>query len=210
MLDGRAVKTQGGAAQVLPSAALADALAAEWAAQGERVDASAFMLRDLADYAIDSVAPARAAAIATLLAYAETDTLLYRAPPHDPLHPRQLAAWEPLVAAAEARWDIAFERVSGVVHRPQPAAALARLGAALEPLDPFHLAALTTLTTLTASLLAGLAALDPDADIDALWFATELEETFQAEQWGQDAEAAARSARRRAAFEAAARFARLL
>lgn len=209
-LDGRGVKTQGGAAQVVPSAALADALAAEWAAQAEDVDAAAFVQRDLADVAIDTIAPAPHAAVAALLAYAETDTLLYRAPPGDPLHARQLATWEPLVAVAETRWDVRFERVAGVVHRPQPATALARLRGALETLDPFRLAALTTLTTLSASLLTGLAALEEGADIGALWAATGLEEAFQAERWGQDAEAATRTARRHTAFAAAAEFARLL
>lgn len=208
-LDGRAIKTQGGRAQIVPGKALAAALADEWAVQGEELDPATFPLRDLADYAIDVVAPDPAALIAALLRYAETDTLCYRADPGEALARLQYARWEPLLEAAEARLGVRFERIAGVLHRPQPAATMARLAAELERLDPFALAALNTLTSLAASLVIGLAALEPDADIPALWAAAELEETWQAEQWGSDAEAEARQARRGAAFAAAARFAEL-
>ncbi|MCC6925008.1 ATP12 family chaperone protein [Novosphingobium sp.] len=208
-LDGRAVKTQGKRAQLVPSRPLAEALAAEWAAQGEEVDPARFVLRDLADLAIDVIAPDRGAAIAALLRYAETDTLCYRADPEDALHQRQAELWDPLLAAAEARWDVHFERVAGVIHRAQPAATLDRLQAVLAAESDFALAALTTLTALAASLVVGLAALQPDADAAALWQAAELEEAWQAELWGKDHEAEDRRARRFAAFSAALDFARL-
>ncbi len=208
-LDGRGVKTQGGRPQLVPTDALAEALAAEWAAQGEEIDASAFVLRDLADLALDVIGPDRMGSIATLLRYAETDTLCYRADPDEPLHARQQELWEPLLAAAEARYDIHFERISGILHHPQPAETLKRLEAVLTARDDFALAALTTLTTLAASLTVGLAALEPDANIAALWQAAELEAEWQADLWGRDAEAEARQAKRFAAFSAAAHFAAL-
>lgn len=208
-LDGRGVKTQGGAAQVVPTQTLATALAREWADQGEHIDPASFRFRDLADFAIDAVAANRAGTISTLLRYAETDTLCYRAEPDEPLYARQLELWEPLLSAAEKRWEIHFERIGGVIHRPQPAATLARLGTALETHDPFALAALTTLTTLAASLVIGLTAMDPGAEIEALWRAAELEEDWQAELWGQDSEAQDRRERRLASFAAAAAFAEL-
>lgn len=209
LLDGRAIRTQGGRAQLVPSAALAEALAAEWAAQGAAIDPAGFLLRDLADTALDLVAPDRGAAVATLLRYAETDTLCYRADPEQALHPRQQALWDPLLSAAEARWDVRFIRINGVLPRPQPAATLARLDAVLRSHTDFALAALTTLASLAASLVVALAALDPDAEAAALWQAAELEEAWQAELWGRDAEAEQRRARRFAAFAAAMRFARL-
>lgn len=209
LLDGRVVKTQAGSAQIVPSKALAAAMVAEWAAQGETVDPDSLPLRDLADLAIDVIAPDRAAATAQLLQYVETDTLCYRAEADEPLHARQLALWEPLLTAAEARWDVHFERVSGVIHRPQSAATLARLERALAAHDRFTLAALTTLSALAASLVIALAALEDGADPAELWNAAELEEDWQIELWGADAEAAQRRARRLAAFSAAQRFARL-
>ncbi|HUQ13574.1 MAG TPA: ATP12 family protein [Novosphingobium sp.] len=208
-LDGRPLKTPQKRAQVVPTPALAEALAAEWRAQSDTVDPAGFVFRDLADYAIDVVAPGRAEAVARLLAFAETDTLCYRAEPDEPLAARQRAAWEPLLKAAEARHGVRFERVAGIVHRAQPAETLERLHEHLDKLDAFALAALHTLAGLAASLVVALAALEPGADAAALWAAANLEEDWQAEQWGVDAEAQALRARRLAQFEDAARFATL-
>ena len=208
-LDGRGIKTAGGRAQIVPCQALAEVLAQEWASQGEKIDPVRFMLRDLADYAIDIVAPDRHLAIAGILAYGETDTLCYRAEAGEVLHERQLEVWEPLLRAAEQRWDIRFERVSGIVHRPQPEASLARMNAVLAAHDPFALAALQTLASLSASLVVALAAIAPGADAEQLWAAANLEEDWQAELWGKDSEAAAWRARRFASFAGAMRFAAL-
>lgn len=209
-LDGRAVRTPQGRPQVVPSRALAEALAAEWRAQGEAVDAAAFVFRDLADYAIDVVAPDRAEAIRRLLAFAEGDTLCYRAEPDEPLAARQRAVWEPLLKACETRHEIRFERTAGVLHRAQPSATIAALEGRLGDLSPFVLAALQTLTSLAASLVVGLAALEPQADAEALYAAANLEEDWQAELWGWDSEAEARRAKKFAEFASAARFAALL
>ena len=208
-LDDRPIRTQGGAAQVVPTRALAEAMAEEWRTQGEEIDPKGFALRDLADYAIDHVVPDPAVSAARLLPYAETDTLCYRADPDEPLYRRQQELWEPLVKAFEARHGIGLERVSGIVHRPQPAEALARLRTVLEALDPFTLAALETLTRLATSLSIGLLALEPEADPDALFAASNCEQDWQAELWGWDAQAEERRAVRLVAFGKAAEFARL-
>ncbi len=177
-LDGRGVKTAGGLPQIVPSQALAAALAAEWAAQEETIVPAGFVLRDMADYAIDVVAPDPAALRGGLLRYAETDTLCYRADPGEALHRRQLERWEPLLAAAETRDGVRFTRISGIIHQSQPPETLERLGDRLERLDPFTLAALNTLTSLACSLVIGLAALEPGGDAGALWIAAELEEEW--------------------------------
>ncbi len=189
VLDGRAVKTQGGTAQIVPTKALADAMAAEWSGQGEEIDTSAFKLRDLADFALDAIAPDRESHVRELAAYAQTDTLCYRGDEGEPLHARQVEVWEPLLAAAETRWDVRFERVSGIIHRPQPAATLARMEAVLAAQSDFSLAALRMLTSLSASLVIALHAIAPDADDNALWAAANLEEDWQAQLWGRDAQA---------------------
>ena len=210
LLDGKAIRTPAKVAQLVPGEALAQAMALEWSGQGEEINPAAFIFRDMADYAIDVVARDPAAAAADLLRYAETDTLCYRADTGEALHERQKQLWEPLLRAAEARWDVHFERVDGILHRPQPEATLTRMAAVLVPLDAFTMGALTTLTTLTASLVIGLAALEAGADGEALWAAANLEEDWQAEQWGKDAEALALRARRLAEFEAAMKFAGLV
>lgn len=208
-LDGRPMKTQGGQPQVVASADLAQALAAEWAGQPEEIDPARFAFRDMTDYALDVVPETRAEIAAKLLRYAETDTLCYRADPDQPLWHRQRAMWDPLVEALETREGVRFERVSGVVAKSHPPATLERLGARLDSLDDFTLAALEQLASLAASLCIGLAALDADADGEALWDAANLEEDWQIEQWGADEEASARRAKRLGDFLKAMEFARL-
>lgn len=208
-LDGRAIRTVGGRPQVVPTQALAEAMAAEWERQGPEIDPALFLYRDMADYAIDVVAGDPASVIGEILPYAETDTLCYRAEPDEAFAARQRLMWEPLLATAEARLGAKFVRVSGVIHKPQPTETLARLREELETLDAFALAALRNTASLAASLILGLAALEPQADLDALWDAANLEEDWQAELWGKDAEAMERRERRAGAFAAAARFAGL-
>jgi len=209
MLDGRGIRTPGGGEQLVPTRALAEAMAEEWSGQGEEIDSARFPLRDLADFAIDTVAATRDVLLRELVAYAETDTLCYRAEPGEALHERQMQVWEPLVADAEARWDVHFERTSGVIHRPQPDETLARMEGVLATKSDFSLAALRMLASLSASLLVALAAIEQDANADALWAAANLEEDWQAELWGRDAEAEARRQLRFKAFAMAMRFAAL-
>lgn len=208
-LDGRGVKTVSGRPQIVPTPKLAAALAAEWDAQGDEIAPERFILRDMADYAIDVVAPERTSALRALLAYAETDTLCYRAEDGEALCDRQLVVWEPLLVAAERRWDVQFSRIGGVMHQAQPAATLARIEAALGAHDDFTLAALRNTAGLAASLVIGLAALAPDADPHALWDAANLEEDWQVELWGKDYEAMDLREKRFGAFTAAMRFAEL-
>ena len=209
-LDARLLKTVGKRPQVVPTRKLAHALADEWQAQGEELASHSFILRDMADYAIDVIAPDRAGAIRSLLPYAETDTLCYRGEAGEALHEKQLAEWEPMLSEAEGRYGVRFERVDGIMHRPQPGETIARLEAVLGTLDEFTLAALRNLASLAASMVIGLAALEPDADPHALWNAANLEDDWQAELWGRDPEAMALRERRFGQFAAAMRFAELV
>lgn len=209
-LDGRGIKTQHGRPQVTPTRAMAEALAAEWADQGEEIDPARFVMRDQTDYAIDVIASDAADVIDKLLSYGDTDTLLYRAHPDEPLYQRQQQEWEPLVCAFEEREGVRMNRISGVMHRPQPEASMARLRTRLTEQDAFTLAGLQVLTSLAASLTIGLSALEADGDVVQLWKLANLEEEWQAELWGRDEQAEARSAKRRDAFIAAHRWLGLL
>lgn len=208
LLDGRAIKTQGGNPQLLPTRALADLVVAEFAVQGEEVDPKAFVHRDLADYALDVLSRERAETVAQLLQYAETDTLCYRAEPGEPLFARQEELWEPLLSACEARHGVTLTRASGIVHRPQPKEAMAALGTRLEAESDFTLAALVMLTSLAASLVVGLALLEDGADVPALFAAANAEQDWQAELWGWDFAAKEAREMKLAAFEQAAEFLR--
>lgn len=209
LLDTRGIRTAGGHPQIVPSRDLAEAMADEWEAQGSEIDSTAFVLRDMTDFTIDVVANDRTGTIRDLLPYAETDTLCYRAEPEEAFHQRQLEVWEPLIIDAEARWGVRFERIGGVMHRPQPTATIDRMETLLTEKSDFDLAALNTLASLAASLVIAMAALMPGADAEALWNAANLEEDWQIALWGEDYEAAERRAKRFKAFASAMRFAML-
>lgn len=208
LLDARAVRTQGGRAQVVPTPALSDLLAEEWHAQGDEVDPRGFVFRDMADYAIDMVATGEEDLVSKLLVYAESDTLCYRADPDEPLYQRQRDLWEPVVTACERRHGVTFQRVSGIIHRPQKPETLATLRLVLEAQNAFVLAGLFTLTSITASLITGLAALEAGADPAHLFTVANAEEEWQAELWGWDWEAEDRRALRLDAFSRAMAFVR--
>lgn len=208
-LDGRAVKTVGGRAQTVPTQVLAQALAEEWARQGAVIDTALFLYRDLTDYTLDVVSREMAETRAAILPYAQTDTLCYRADPDEAFWAHQKAIWDPMLTGAEARYGLRFERVSGIIHRAQPAQTMARVEEILAGKGAFTLAALVNLSSLAASLVVALLALEPDADLAALWDAASLEETWQADLWGRDEEAEERREKRRAGFMAAVRFAEM-
>jgi len=210
LLDGRPVRTPSGAALALPNVRLAEAVADEWSAQGETIDPRSMPLTGLANAAIDRVAPDPAAFAKGLAAYGEGDLLHYRADGPAPLAARQADHWDPILAWAQQRYDVVFEIAIGVIHMPQPPETVARLAAAVAGRDPFALAGLSPLVTISGSLLIGLALAEGAVGLDAAWAAATLDERWQAEHWGEDAEAAAALAGRRADFAAAARFLSLL
>ncbi|MEO1220425.1 MAG: ATP12 family protein [Pseudomonadota bacterium] len=205
-LDTRRIKTVKGTDQIVPTKALANALGAEWDAQGEKVDPKTMPLRDMADYAIDMVRPEPAGLIDKTVAYGDTDTLLYRAPPDEPLYARQQEVWEPIVSAVEARLGVEFVRISGIIHRPQNEHTLTRLREELTGQSAFALSSIEMMTHLAASLITGLSAAQPEADVLALWNAASLEEEWQAEEWGRDEEAEERREKRTADFLKAREF----
>ncbi|MBX3492729.1 MAG: ATPase [Parvibaculum sp.] len=210
LLDGRAVKTPSKQVLAVPYAALARAMAAEWAGQGEYIDPRSMWLTKLANTALDLVKPRRAAVIAEIVNFAGTDLLCYRAEAPDALVARQAAEWEPLLAWAAKAHGIRLKVTTGIVHVAQDDAALAAYGRALEGLDHFRLAALHNAVTLTGSAVIGLALLERRLDVAGAFAAAHLDETWQMEISGRDAEEEARLARRRAELGETSRFLDLL
>lgn len=209
-LDGRPLRTPARTILRVPHARLAAAIAGEWAASGETVNPRAMPLTGLANAAIDRVTPDPAAFAASLSKYGEADLFCYRAEGPRLLVQWQEDEWDPLLAWARQRFDVHFAITSGVTHVPQPTQTVARLGQAVAALDPFRLAGLSPVVTIGGSLVAGLALAEGAAAAEELWRAVSLDERWQIEQWGEDAEAVAALANRRADFEAAAAFLGLL
>jgi chaperone required for assembly of F1-ATPase len=210
LLDGRPVKTPGRAPLAVPTEALAEAIAAEWAAQGDEIDPRAMPLTGLANAAIDRVAPDREAFARGLARYAEADLLCYRADAPQALLRRQAAAWDPLLAWARGRFEVEFEITAGVMHRPQPPRTVERLAGAVLERGPFELAGLAPLVTVSGSLVIALALAEGAASLEAAWSAATLDEAWQAEHWGDDPLAAAAHDERRRDFDAGYRFLSLL
>ncbi len=209
-LDERPVRTPGRVPLALPNAALAEAVAAEWRAVEDDVDPRAMPLTGLANAAIDRVAPDPRAFAAGLARYAESDLLCYRADAPVPLVERQAALWDPPLAWARARYDVRFAVVTGVMHRAQPPATIARLGEAVAARSPWELAPLSPVVTITGSLILALALAQGAMTADEVWRAAECDEDWQAEQWGEDALAVQARESRKRDYDAAVAFLQLV
>lgn len=209
-LDGKPLRTPARQPLIVPSQALASAIVEEWQAVGERVDPRAMPLTGLANAAIDRVAHDRARFAEGLARYAEGDLACYRAEGPSELVRRQCDDWDMLLGWARRRFDVDFRTTSGIIHVAQPQATVHRLGHAVAALDAFRLAALSPLVTIGGSLVAALAIADGAIAPAEAWRAVSIDERWQIEQWGSDADAELALENRRRDFFAAARFLELL
>jgi chaperone required for assembly of F1-ATPase len=203
-LDDRALRTPAGRPLVLPTEALARAVAAEWDALGAEIDPERLPLTRAANSAIDRVADRREAVIDAIAGYGGSDLICYRAEAPAGLAARQAAGWDPWLAWGDRALGAPLDPVNGVMPRPQPAPSLAALRAAVAAEDAFGLAALHELVSLSGSLVLGLAVARGALDAETAWELSRIDEAWQAEHWGLDAEAEAAAERRRAAFLQAA------
>lgn len=203
-LDGRTARTPARNPLAIASRKVAEALAAEWQAQAERIDPAVMPLTRLVNSALDGVAEQHEAVRAEIVRYAGSDALCYRAGEPDKLVERQRAVWDPILADVEAALAAHFILAQGVMFAEQPAevlAAVARRVAAIP--TPLALAGAHNVMTLSGSTILMLALADGRLGEDAAWAAAHLDEDFQIEIWGQDEEAAERRAIRRREFAAA-------
>lgn len=209
-LDDRPLRTPGRTLLVVPTEALGEAIAREWATAPETLEPRAMPLTALAYAAIDRIDPDRAAFALSLGEYAQGDLACYRAEGPETLVAWQQASWDALLGWARRRYDVEFVTTTGILHVEQTRSTVERLAHAVATLDPFHLAGLAPLVTIGGSLVAALAVLEGALAPDEAWHAVSVDERWQIEKWGADAEAVAAVASRRRDFRAAARFLELL
>jgi chaperone required for assembly of F1-ATPase len=209
LLDGRGVKTPLRAELTLPSKALAEAVAEEWRAQTGELRLHDMRLTRLANTALDAVAANAAAVTEDILAYARRDLICYRAESPDRLAARQRQLWDPLLDWARERYGAKLDATQGIMPIDQPPESLAALREALAVYDVFALTALHVMTTLTGSAVLALAHADGRLSLDESWTAAHVDEDFQREAWGEDAEATDRRQARFAEMRAASEFLRL-
>jgi chaperone required for assembly of F1-ATPase len=209
-LDERPVRTPARAPLIVPGERLAQAIADEWRDTGQEIDPRAMPLTGLANAAIDHVARDHEAFAQGLARYAEADLACYRAEGPRALVERQEARWDKLLGWARRCYDVDFTTTARLAHVAQPPATVERLAGAVEALDRFRLAGLSPLVTIGGSLVAALAVLEGAVTPEQAWDAVSVDERWQLEQWGSDAEAEAALDARRCDFLAAARFLELL
>lgn len=211
LLDGRPVKTPGERAPlVVPSEALAQAVAEEWAAQGETVQPRSMPLTALSCTALDVAIPRRSELVKGLSGYAETELLCFRVPHPPELAARQHALWQPLLDWAALSYDAPLTVTTGIMPVPQSPDALRGLEAGIESLDAMRLAGLSAGVRASGSLVVSLALVERQIGAARAFEAAEVETTFELEQWGEEAEALKRRESLQAELDAVERFVDLL
>lgn len=205
-LDARQVRTPLKAPMVLPTLAMAQAIAAEWQAQTGVVTPATMPCTRAANSAIDNVARQFDAVVDMLAAYGDTDLLCYRATDPDPLIARQAAAWNPLLQWAADTFGAPLNVTHGVIPVAQPSTSGARLRAEIARLTPFQLAAFHDLVAISGSLVLALAVIHGRLAPDDAWALSRIDEHWQAELWGEDDEASVLAERKHRDFLQAHRF----
>lgn len=209
-LDGTPAKSPGGRIVVVAHRTLAEAIATEWQAQGETANLISMPMTRLTMSVLDHIAPRVAAVRQEALAYGRTDLLCYRADAPRRLAERQAAIWQPYLDWAAEALSAPLNVTSGIGAISQDEASLAALGTTLGSLDPHRLLVASALTARFGSLVLALSVVLGHADATAAFEASRLDELFQAEIWGMDAEAEERSANLRREVEELGYFLTLL
>lgn len=205
-LDARPVKTPGRALLAVPTEALARAIAREWDAQHGVVRPQTMPCTRAANSAIEKVAPQFDEVVDLLAAYGDSDLLCYRASAPQELITRQAAAWDPLLEWAAEALGAPLTVTAGVIHVPQPSASRHRLHELTAAMTPFQIAAFHDLVALSGSLVLAFAVVRGRLSPDEAWAASRIDETYQAELWGDDDDASALAESKRLDFHQAATF----
>ena len=203
-LDGRQVRTPGKKLPVIvPAAAIATAMAEEWAAQGEFIDPATMPMVRLINSAIESGEEMIPAFREEVIKFAGGDLMLYRAESPQELVSEQELAWDNALTIIARHFGVSFQPTIGIIHQPQPKVTLDRLAEALAGENLFVLTALVSITGLTGSGLLAIGLWSKLFSPDQVWKAAHVDEDYQISQWGEDEEAADRRARRRVEFDTA-------
>lgn len=208
-LDGRAVRSPARRALTLPNQALAKAVAAEWDAQAETVDPRSMPLMSLAATAADRVETQRDHLIGTIVGYAGSDMLCYRAEEPEDLVRRQNEIWDPLLAWSADALGARLRVTTGIMPVKQDETALDAIRGVVTAYDALAMTALHEMTSISGSVVIGLAMAEGHIDAEAGVAAAQLDETYQIERNGEDEEAMERLANLRADLLNAAEFLRL-
>jgi chaperone required for assembly of F1-ATPase len=210
LLDGKAIKTPAKTLLILPTRALAEAVASEWQMQGEKIEPQTMPLTRHANTVIDRITQHRDAVIAEIAKFGGTDMICYRASGPADLVARQCEAWDPLLEFARAQLGAPLRATAGISAIAQAPEVLQALEAAVAAHDNWQLAALHDAVSISGSVVIGLALSHGHLAVGQAWAAGQLDELYQIERWGEDDLAATARKDKREALEVAARLFHLL
>lgn len=203
-LDGRQVRTPGKKIPiVVPAAAIATAMAEEWAAQGEFIDPATMPTVRLINSAIESGEEMVPAFREEVIKFAGGDLMLYRADHPQELVSQQEVVWDNALVTLARHFGVSFQPTVGILHQPQPKPTLDKLAASLDGEGLLALTALVSITGLTGSGLLAIGLWNKLFTPDQVWQAAHVDEDYQIAQWGSDEEAQERRAKRRVEFDTA-------
>jgi chaperone required for assembly of F1-ATPase len=210
LLDGRTVKTPMKNRLRLPTRSFATAVAAEWQGQDKVINTETMPLTKLANTALDRAVTEREHILNEIVDYAGSDLVCYWADRPPDLVQLQVKHWQPVLDWANTTLSARFEKRAGIQHVPQPAKSLQQLRDVIVELNPWQLTGLYLVMTLTGSALLALMKQQSAASAEAIWQASHVDEDYQISQWGEDAEAVARRAKRRLEFDGLTQYFQLL
>ena len=212
LLDGKPMRTPAKAVLVVPTRALAEAIAVEWREVPDKADinVSHLPLTRLAATGLDRVTTQRGRVIDDTAKYAGSDMLCYRAGEPESLVKRQQEIWQPLLDWAAKRYGARLVVAEGLAFVSQPHDAVARLQAAVAAHSDFGLSALYNLTHISGSLVVALAVSEGHLAAPDAFAAAQLDELYQIERWGEDPISTKRHEGIRHDIAASARFLALL
>ncbi|WP_417308814.1 ATP12 family chaperone protein [Devosia sp.] len=209
-LDGKSPRTPGQKPVVVPQQSLAEAMAAEWAAQGTHIDPETMPVTRLVNSAVEAGEERLAALRAEIVKYAGTDLLLYRADTPRELVAEQERVWDPVLVQLARHFDVAFQPTIGIMHQEQPQSTLQRLEQAVAEVDLVESAALVSMTGITGSGLLTIGWREGLLDAEAVWAAAHVDEDHNIRLWGEIEEISERRVKRRRDFDAAVKVAELV
>jgi chaperone required for assembly of F1-ATPase len=208
LLDGRPVRTPARRSLAAPNRPLAEALAAEWDAQQDKVDPAAMPLTRLANSIVDGVHPAPGPVAVEIEQYLRGDLLFYRAAEPAGLVESQRWHWDPVLEWARESFGARFVLAEGIVPVTQAETAIAAVAVAIpvgaDMVQAWRLGALSVVTTLTGSALLALALAAGRLSADEAWAAGHVDEDWNMNFWGRDELALQRRGSRFAEMQAAA------
>lgn len=205
-LDGKTVRTPGRQLLSIPTAALAESVAGEWRDQGEEILPHDMPLTQLANTAIDRTRPYRLSVVEQVSAYAETDLLCYRAADPPDLVQIQADSWQPLLDWAEETFEARLEVTEDIAPLEQSKEARLAIFRAVMAFDDFRLTGLHATTAVSGSVVIALALASDHIDPDRAFKASQLDEFYQVQKWGDESDARARREEIREVLSTAAHF----